>query len=72
MLSDSFFYSVITFSLRARSLSSCYLQSLHAHFIQGLFGLSEPFKAKFVEEITRLTQHRSVHRRQTVLKILSI
>ena len=27
------------------------LVTITAHFIQGPFGLSEPFKAKFIEEI---------------------
>ena len=36
----------------ARSLSSR-LFAVTAHFIQGLFGLSEPFKVKFIEEINR-------------------
>ena len=35
--------------IRARSLSS----RLFKDFIQGLFGLSEPFKAKLIEEINR-------------------
>ena len=38
--------------IRARSLSSG-LFKVTVHFIQGLFGLSEPFKAKFIEEINR-------------------
>ena len=47
------FCSVITFFvIRARSLSS-WLFKVTVHFIQGLFGLSEPFKAKFIEEINR-------------------
>ena len=40
--------------------SSFFLELLFtvtAHFIQGLFGLSEPFKAKSIEEINRLTKH---------------
>ena len=51
--------------IRARSLSSrlfkaeAYHQDdkllfkVTDHFLQGLFGLSEPFKAKFIEEINR-------------------
>ena len=38
--------------IRVRSLSSR-LFKVTVHFIQGLFGLSEPFKAKFIEEINR-------------------
>ena len=38
--------------IRARSLSSR-LFKVAVHFIQGLLGLSEPFKAKFIEEINR-------------------
>ena len=53
LLSDNF--SLI----RAHSLSSR-LFKVTVHFIQGLFRLSEPFKAKFIEEINRLTKYRLI------------
>ena len=37
--------------IRARSLSLSL--SVTVHYIQGLFKLTEPFKAKFIEEINR-------------------
>ena len=42
--------------IRARSLSSR-LFKVTVHFIQGL---SEPFKAKFIEEINRQTKYRLI------------
>ena len=47
LLGDNFFL------IRAHSLSSL-LFKVTVHFIQGLFRLSEPFKAKFIEEINSL------------------
>ena len=38
--------------IRPSSLSSRLIE-VTVYFIQGLFGLSEPFKAKFIEEINR-------------------
>ena len=49
---DCFFYSVITF-LNNSSFCVELLFAVTAHFTQGLSGLSEPFKAKFIEEINR-------------------
>ena len=51
MLPDCFFYSVVTF-LNKSSFFVKLLFTVTAHF-QGLFGLSEPSKAKFIEEISR-------------------
>ena len=51
------FYSVITV-LNKSSFFVELLFTVTAHFIQGLFGLSEPFKAKFIEETNRYTKHR--------------
>ena len=54
-----FFYSAIT----VPNKSSFFVELLFtvtAHFIQGLFGLSEPFKAKSIEEINRYTKHRRI------------
>ena len=49
MLPDFLFYSVITFLFI--ELIFIVLIFLTAHIIQGLFGLSGPLKAKFIEEI---------------------
>ena len=57
--SSLFFYSVITVLNKSSFLVEL-LFTVTTHFIQGLFGLSEPFKAKFIEEINRYTKHRRI------------
>ena len=57
--SSLFFYLVITV-LNKSSFLVKLLFTVTAHFIQGLFGLSEPFKAKFIEEINCYTKHRHI------------
>ena len=52
MLPDCFFYSVRTFPNKSSFFFELFF-TVTAHFIQGLFGLSEPFKAKFIKEINR-------------------
>ena len=59
MLPDCLFYSVITFLNKSLFFVEL-LFTIIVHFIQGLFRLSEPFKAKFIEDINRYAKNQHI------------